>query len=279
MDATAGDNAPDDDADVDNVGGCSYASFLLWEEEIVVITFDFIFDPLLLLLWWWWNSKSSSMVGTLVNVKLLSIPDTDDPSSEKNDSVDDSASADAFEERFLLLRNGLRSRFKTLPTLDRVFEDVVETKLQLSPPSSPPRVDVDRTDPLLPWPLSSIDEREKDESNDVGVDDKLLFVGGGNGGPIKTFPFFMLRWCCCLPLELILLLPIGDGVAATTVDGVAIVVEEFASALDGDEDLFDLIGVNAKTTPRSLVFVSPPPIVVMVDLFSSFEIFKVISYS
>ena len=89
------------------------------------------------------------MVGTLVNVRLLSIPETDDPSSEKNDPVDDSASADAFEERFLLLRNGLRSRFRTLPTLDRVFEDVVETTLLLSPPPSTPVVDVDRVDPLL----------------------------------------------------------------------------------------------------------------------------------
>ena len=112
-----------------------------------------------------------------------------------------------------------------------------------------------------------MDEREKDESNDVGVDDKLLFVGGGNGGPITTLPFLVLCWHRCLSLEIVLLLPMGDGVAATTVDGVAIVVEEFVPAFDGDEDLLDLIGVNAKTTPRSLVFVSPPPIVFMFDFF------------
>ena len=129
------------------------------------------------------------MVGTLVNVRLLSIPDTDDPSSEKNDPVDDNASADAFDERFLLLRNGLRSRFKTFPTLDRAFEDVVETTLLLSPP--PPVLDIDRVDPDPLCPLSSMDERVKDESNDVGVDDKRL-LGGGNGGPITTLPFLVI---------------------------------------------------------------------------------------
>jgi len=213
------------------------------------------------------------MVGTLVSVRLLSIPDTDDPSSEKNDPVDDNASADAFEERFLLLRNGFRSRFKTLPTLDRAFDDVVETILLLSPPPPPPVVDVDRVDPPPFCPLSSMEEREKDESNDVGVDDKLLFVaGGGNGGPITTLPFFV-PCCCCfdlgfllLPIALDLTPPpddaIGDGVAATTVDGVAIVEEELLAmgALDVDGDLLDLIGVSAKITPSSFVFVSPPPI-------------------
>ena len=56
---------------------------------------------------------------------------------------------------------------------------------------------------------------------------------------------------------------IGDGVAATTVDGVAMVDEELFAL-----ETLDLIGVNDKTIPSSFVFVSsPPPINVMGNLF------------
>ena len=56
---------------------------------------------------------------------------------------------------------------------------------------------------------------------------------------------------------------IGDGVAATTVDGVAIVEEEVFEL-----ETLDLIGVSDKRIPSSFVVVSsPPPIIVMGDLF------------